>query len=202
MSPMEKKLRNWVFYRVLRGDVIVEQNIHNLHTYNWILQGHPLRAQATAARKVRTDIGDVSYQYMVTLFYPNDVRASFSSTQFLPVWGPVGWRCFGPLGFSEAFYSGGVVIKGKNAWEAGTDPTTGEKAPEVDPLGDATPNKAKAFVESIVSGKYHNQLKQGAESTLTAILVRESAYEGREMSWGELIASDQHWETDVDVDKR
>ena len=201
MSPREKKLRNWVFDRILGGDVIVEQNIHILDTYNWILNSHPLRAQATAARKVRTDIGDVSDQYMVTLFYPNDIRATFSSTQFLPLWGPVGWRCFGPKGFSEAFYSGGVVIKGENAWEAGTDASTGEKKPEVDPLGDATPNKVKEFVESIVSGKYHNQLKQGAESTLTAILVRQSAYEGRELSWGELLASDQHWETDIDVEK-
>ncbi len=201
MSPMESKLRNWVFDRVLSGDIIVEQNIHILDTYNWILNAHPLRAQATAARKVRTDIGDVSDEYIVTLFYPNDIRAAFSSTQFLPVWGPVGWRCFGPKGFSEAFYSGGVVIKGDNPWEAAAKTSSGEKAPEIDPLGDATPNKIKEFVNSITSGNYHNQLKHGAESTLTAILARQAAYEGREISWGELLASDQHWVTDVDVDK-
>jgi len=199
MSPMERKLRNWVFDRVLGGDIIVEQNIHVLDVYNWILKAHPIRVQATAARKVRTDIGDVNDHYVVTLFYPNDVRASFMSTQFLPTWGSVGWRCFGPKGFSEAFYSGGLVIRGENPWEATPDEAAGQKRPEVDPLGDATPLKAQAFVESIKSGRFHNELKQGAESTLTAILARQAALEGREMSWGELLASDQHWETDIDV---
>ena len=72
---------------------------------------------------------------------------------------------------------------------------------EVDPLGDATPLKAKAFVQSIVDRNYHNQLEQGAESTLTAILCRQAAYQGSEMTWGELLASDQHWETDVDISR-
>ncbi len=197
MSANERKLRNWVFDRVLGGDIIVEQNIHIMDVYNWILKTHPLRAHATAARKVRTDIGDVSDHFVVTMFYPNDVRASFMSTQFLPTWGSVGWRCFGPKGFSEAFYAGGLKIEGENPWEAATDERTGERRPEVDPLGDATPLKAKAFVESIVGGNYHNELKEGAESTLTAILCRQAAYEGRELTWGELLASDQHWETDV-----
>jgi predicted dehydrogenase len=198
-SPSEEKLRNWVFDRVLGGDIIVEQNIHVIDAYNWVLKSHPLRAEATAARKVRTDIGDVSDHVVVTYSYPNDVRASFMSTQFLPVWGSVGWRFFGPDGFSEAFYSGGLKIRGKNSWDAGAEEVAGEKAPEVDPLGDATPLKVQAFVESITGGKYHNQLSQGAESTLSAILGRQAAYEGREMSWGELLTSNQHWETDIDV---
>lgn len=197
MSVNERKLRDWIFDRVLGGDIIVEQNIHVIDVFNWILRAHPLRAHATAARKVRTDIGDVSDHIVTTLFYPNDVRASFMSTQFLPAWGSVGWRCFGPKGFSEAFYSGGLKIEGENPWEAAADERTGERRPEVDPLGDATPLKAQAFVESIVSGNYHNELKNGAESTLAAILCRQAAYEGRELTWGELLASDQHWETDV-----
>ena len=199
MSSAERKIRNWVFDRVLGGDIIVEQNIHILDSFNWILGSHPLRVRASADRKVRKDIGDVSDEYTVTLFYPNDVRASFASTQFLPLWGTVGWRCFGPKGFSEAFYSGGLVIKGENPWEPTAGATAGEKRPEVDPLGDATPLKVKAFVQSIIDRNYHNQLKQGAESTLTAILCRQSAYEDKEMTWGELLASDQHWETDVDI---
>lgn len=199
-SAAENKLRNWVFDRTLGGDIMVEQNIHIFDTFNWVMQAHPLRAEATAARKVRTDIGNVSDHFVVTFYYPNDVRASFMSTQFLPTWGSVGMRFFGPKGFSEAFYSGGLKIRGENPWDAGKEATSAGKAPEVDPLGDATPLKVQAFVRSIVDGQYDNQLKQGAESTLSAILGRQAAYQGREMSWGELLASDQHWETDVRVD--
>lgn len=198
LTPGAAKIRNWFFDRVLSGDIIVEQNVHIIDVYNWILKAHPLRAQATAARKVRTDIGDVSDHYVVTYIYPNDVRVSFASTQFLPVWGTVGWRCFGAKGYSEAFYSGGLKIRGSQTWDAVAE-VAGEKPPEVDPLGDATPLKVQAFVESIQSGKFHNQLKQGAESTLSAILARQAAYEGRELSWGELLASDQSWETDVNL---
>jgi len=199
MSVAEAKMRNWVFSRVLGGDIMVEQNIHIIDVYNWVLQAHPLRAESTAARKVRTDVGDVSDHWIVTYYYPNDVRASFMSTQFLPSWGTVGWRFFGPEGFSEAFYSGNLNIQGKNPWVAGADATAGGKAPEIDPLGDATPLKAQAYIKSIKDGEYHNQLKQGAESTLSAILGRQAAYEGRELTWGELLASDQHWETDVNI---
>lgn len=201
MPAAERKLRNWVFYRDLGGDIIVEQNIHVIDAYNWMMKGHPVRAHAQAGRKVRTDIGDVSDHYVVTFVYPNDVRASFSSTQFLPEWGTVGWRAFGAKGFSEAFYSGGLKIVGDNPWTAADAGVAGAGAMEVDPLGDATPLKAEAFVESIVSGNYHNQLKLGADGTLSAILARQSAYEGREITWGELLASGQSYELDIDVSK-
>lgn len=199
MSAAEAKLRNWYFYKELAGDIIVEQNIHVVDVYNWMLDAHPIRAQATAARKVRNDIGDVSDHYVITFYYPNDVRASFVSTQFLPEWGTVGWRLFGAKGFSEAFYTGGLKIVGENPWAAGDQGMQADQAMEVDPLGDATPLKAQAFINSVVSGNYHNQLKQGAESTLSAILAREAAYEGRELTWGELLASNQSWEADLDL---
>ncbi len=199
MSRSEHKIRNWYFDRVLAGDILVEQNIHIIDVFNWVLKAHPFRAESTAGRKVRTNIGDVSDHFAVTYHYPNDIRASFMSTQFLPEWGDVCMRFFGPKGFSEAFYSGGLRIKGENPWEAGADAADPGKALEVDPLGDATPEKAKAFIESIHSGHFHNQLKLGAESSLSAILGRESAYEGKGMSWGDLLDSDQHWETDIDI---
>jgi hypothetical protein len=59
----------------------------------------------------------------------------------------------------------------------------------------------KAFVESITTGKFHNQLAQGAESTLSAILGRQSAYESKEMTWDQLLKSNQAWKSDVDVDR-
>ena len=92
-----------------------------------------------------------------------------------------------------------MSISGKNDWVAGAA-GAGAKDATIDPLGDATPNKTKAFVNSILTGKNENQLIQGAESTLTSILAREAAYEGREITWGELLASEQTWKTDVDLD--
>jgi hypothetical protein len=44
-------------------------------------------------------------------------------------------------------------------------------------------------VESIRSGKPINEAKNVAESTMTAIMGRISAYSGREVSWDEVMAS-------------
>ena len=43
-SPSAKKLRNWVFDKVLSGDPIVEQNCHIVDAINWVMKSHPLRA--------------------------------------------------------------------------------------------------------------------------------------------------------------
>ena len=134
MSREEAKIRDWVFDRALGGDIIVEQNVHIIDVFNWVLKSHPHRAEATAARRVRTNIGNVLDQFIVTYYYPNDVRASFISNQFIPQWGPVCMRFFGPHGFSEACYVGGLKIVGKNPWEAGADETPSGKKSEVDPL--------------------------------------------------------------------
>lgn len=201
MSKAEARIRDWVFDRVLSGDVLVEQNVHIVDIFNWVLKAHPLRALATGARKVRTSVGDVWDHFVVTYFYPNDVRASFMSTQFLPQWATVCARFFGPKGYSEEFYTGGLRIRGENAWEAGADEAAPGTRPEVDPLSDATPAKVKAFVASIQDGKFLNELKQGAESSLSAMLGRNAAYEGVELTWNELLASDQSWDAHLDLDR-
>jgi hypothetical protein len=47
------------------------------------------------------------------------------------------------------------------------------------------------LVASIRDGKPLNELKRIAESTLTAIMGRESTYTGQDVTWDELIASAQ-----------
>ena len=61
-SPDEQRLRNWVWYRDLSGDIVVEQNIHVLDMCNWFLRGHPVKAVATCARKIATGRGRLQGQ--------------------------------------------------------------------------------------------------------------------------------------------
>lgn len=39
-SPDEYRLRNWLWYRALSGDILVEQNIHIIDLCNWLLGAH------------------------------------------------------------------------------------------------------------------------------------------------------------------
>src|SRR5262245_56976337 len=52
-SPLENRIRNWVFDRVLSGCILVEQNIHVLDQVNWTLRAHPVAATATGGKKAR-----------------------------------------------------------------------------------------------------------------------------------------------------
>src|SRR5438128_3414736 len=70
-SPIELRLRNWVYDRALSGDIILAQNIHVIDICNWILQGHPLKASGSAGRKGRPPgDGDAYGNYHVLLHYP------------------------------------------------------------------------------------------------------------------------------------
>src|SRR5256884_7261724 len=73
---VEKRLRNWVYDRVLSGDIIVEQNIHVIDICNWVLKNHPLKASATGGRLCRpANDGDVYGNYNVIFHYPEIGRA-------------------------------------------------------------------------------------------------------------------------------
>src|SRR5579859_377116 len=174
-SPTEKRLRNWVYDRVLSGDIIVEQNIHVIDICNWILKAHPLKVSAKGGRLGRpaTD-GDVYGNYNVVFTYPDGVDVTFSSTQFAKGWWDVTERFFGTKGTSQSPYTGPLGIWGDEPWEYGpsTKPASDSQAFSV--TGNFTSNleladqeKKKAFVESITSGKFHNQTAKGAESAFS-----------------------------------
>jgi myo-inositol 2-dehydrogenase/D-chiro-inositol 1-dehydrogenase len=206
-SPNERRLRNWVWDRVLSGDIIVEQNIHALDICNWVLQGHPLKASGVCGRKVRPDPGDASDHYNVVFTYPEGVHVTLNSTQFDRGWWDVNERFFGSKGVSESHYSGPCAIYGDEPWSWNT--ANSPQKPESkefsatgsfsDNLAQADPEKKKAFLESILSGQFHNQAAQGAESALTAMLGRTAAYQGREVTWDEVANSHEKWESNLDL---
>jgi myo-inositol 2-dehydrogenase / D-chiro-inositol 1-dehydrogenase len=208
-SPAEKRLRNWVFDRVLSGDILVEQNIHVIDVCNWVLQAHPVKAVATGGRGFRSDDGDAWGHFEVLFTYPQDVQVNFNSTQFDKGWWDVCERFFGSKGVSEAHYTSPVRIVGDEAWDyekqAGAQGSQGGDFSATGSfkgaLDQADPEKKKAFAESILSGKFHNQAAQGAESALSAMLGRMAAYEGREVTWHELLDSDEHWDSGIDISK-
>ncbi|HYE71802.1 MAG TPA: hypothetical protein VEF04_00670, partial [Blastocatellia bacterium] len=67
-------------------------------------------------------------------------------------------------------------------------------------LGPSVGNKVKAFVEGIKAGKFDNEANHGAEATLTAILGRTAAYNGREMTWDQLLKTDTKWDLKLNLD--
>jgi predicted dehydrogenase len=184
------RLRNWVFDKVLSGDIIVEQNVHVIDVANWFLQSHPLSASGTGGRKVRTDVGDCWDHFIVTYRYPDDVLVDFSSTQFVRGFSDLCTRIYGTLGTVDAHYEGNVSITGANPFEGGSTKgiyTSGAAA------------NLKAFEESIRTASYLNNAGESASSSLTTILGRKAAYEGRTVTWDEMMRDTTPLRADLEM---
>src|SRR5216117_4399234 len=207
-TPVERRLRNWVYDRVLSGDIIVEQNIHVIDICNWVLKAHPLKASASGGRAGRPADGDVYGNYDALFHYPDGVDVTFSSTQFAKGWWEATERFFGTRGTSQSPYTGPLGIWGDEPWQAEGTPAKDAAQGAFSATGRFTSNlefadreKKKAFVESITSGNFHNQAAKGSESALSCMMARTAAYKGNEVTWEETMKCTEVWDPKIDLNK-
>ena len=206
MSYDEMRIRNHYHFHEISGGCYLDQAIHMIDVCNWILGTTPLYAIGDGSKKGGPDFGNAWTNYQVIYKYPNDVNVSVHSSKFGKVFGDVCARFIGTKGLAEAHYSGGVFINGDNKWDSGIVRSASELTPESiakgassSSLDDADPNKGKAFIESITSGNYLNQLESGCHSTLSAILGREAASKQEKIMWDELIYTPQKIDPKLDL---
>lgn len=179
VNPQVARIRNWLHDRALSGDIIVEQKIHVLDVANWYIGAHPVKAQGSGGRRVNTEVGDVWDHFIVTFWYPNGAVVDFSGVQFVKGYGDLCIRVYGSKGTVDSHYGGDVKITGEHEWPGGN--TQGIYT-------SGAVNNIKDFHASILSGKFvHDTVQPSAESTLTAILGRTAAYEGRAVTWDEVM---------------
>ena len=171
-SDMEWQLRNWLFTTWASGDHIVEQHVHNLDVMNWALGAHPVKCVGMGGRAARTEpkYGNVFDHFAVEYEYPNGARILSFCRQTDGAAENVSERVVGTKGSSYTDGSDGY-IKGAKAYankQASRNPYVQE---HID------------LIASIRAGKPLNEGRRVAESTLTAIMGRMSAYTGRALSW-------------------
>ncbi len=179
----ENRLRAWGLDRVLSGDIITEQNIHTLDVASWIMNEPPIYAVGTGGRTVRP-VGTCWDHFALLFEYPNNVGITFSSRQ-IEGHGtqPSGIRnrMFGSKGVLETEYGGTVIIRGQNFYRGGRSPGIGKEG--------VVANIA-TFHESITGRNFDNPtVAPSVRSNLLTILGRTAAYEGRKVTWKEIINS-------------
>ena len=208
-TPLQRRMRNWVWDRVLSGDIVVEQNVHVIDMTNWVLGAPPIQVVGSSGRKGRTDDGDASSHYDCVFTYPNDIHVSFASTQFIKGSWSVAMRYFGARGNAEARYDAPVMIEGEETWEF---PGLGKPGQVTDSgkaavgaftgaLDDADQKKHAAFIESITSGNFLNELEPGVTGTISAIMAREAADTGRVVTWNEVSRSNDSPNAYIDLNE-
>jgi predicted dehydrogenase len=171
-SDMEWQIRNWLFTGWCSGDHIVEQHVHNLDIMNWAFGSPPAKCTGMGGRAARTEpqYGNVFDHFAVEYEYPNGARVLSMCRQTAGAAENVSERVVGATGFSYTDSADGY-IKGAKPYEneqASPNPYVQE---HVD------------LIASIKAGKPLNEGRQVAESCLTAIMGRMSAYTGRALSW-------------------
>ncbi len=179
-SDVEYQIRNWLYYTWLSGDHIVEQHVHNIDVINWALRGHPLRAVGMGGRQVRTgpEFGHIFDHFAIDYEYPNGVHVMSMCRQIDGCANSVSEAVVGTKGMCMTEDRRRYEITGTNAWKR---PASDEADPYVQEHTD--------LIASIRAGKPLNELKQVAESVLTAIMGRMSAYSGKAITWDEALNS-------------
>jgi myo-inositol 2-dehydrogenase/D-chiro-inositol 1-dehydrogenase len=179
-TDAEWQIRNWLYFTWLSGDHIVEQHVHNIDVANWVLRAHPIRATGVGGRQFRTQprYGHIYDHFAVDFEYPGDVHVMSMCRQIEGTRGKVGEHFIGTSGTSDA----STFIQGPRSWK--------HNAPEK-PISPYVQEHTD-LVASLRAGKPLNELTQVAESTLTAIMGREAAYTGQEITWDAMLEAKQN----------
>ncbi len=178
-TDSEWQIRNWLYFTWLSGDHIVEQHVHNLDVAYWVTGALPIKATGVGGRQFRTDpkFGHIYDHFAIDFEYQNGTRILSMCRQIPGTANRVGEWFIGTKGASDASRR----ITGANPWTY--------TVPEVRSNGFV--QEHTDLVASIRSGKPYNELKQIAESSLVAIMGREAAYTGQEMTWSSVLNANQ-----------
>jgi len=176
-SDMEWQCRNWNYFTWLGGDCIVEQHLHSIDVINWVMNAHPVKATSLGGRQVRVDpiYGNV-YDHFATEFEYEDGRRMFSQCrQINNCTNNVSELVVGTQG--NANCAGQIYPKGGSEWRYSKKYLNPYEQEHLD------------LINSIREGKPLNEAKAIAESTLTAIMGRVSAYTGQTVTWDQVLNS-------------
>ncbi|HET6569787.1 MAG TPA: Gfo/Idh/MocA family oxidoreductase, partial [Rhodothermales bacterium] len=181
MSDMEWQCRNWYYFTWLSGDHIVEQFVHNIDVIHWVFDANPAKALAMGGRLVRVDpqYGHIYDHFSVEYEFPNGARVEAKCRQMDGTAKRVTNRIIGTKGIAD-LHTDSSVITSHSGEVLYRHPERGNNA---------YVQEHTDLIASIRAGEPINEARQIAESTLTAIMGRESAYTGQEITWDEIAAS-------------
>ncbi|MFG0314168.1 MAG: gfo/Idh/MocA family oxidoreductase, partial [Phycisphaerales bacterium] len=169
-----------LYFAWLSGDHICEQHIHNIDVINWAKDGPPVKATGMGGRQVRTDekYGNIFDHFSIEYEYADGMTMQSMCRQIDGCAGRVEEVLVGTKGraVSRPAYA---VSTGDSDWRFTGQNRNPYKQEHVD------------LISSILGeGRYLNEAKRVAESTLTAIMGRMSAYTGKSITWDQAISSD------------
>jgi myo-inositol 2-dehydrogenase/D-chiro-inositol 1-dehydrogenase len=175
MSDTEYQMYNWMHFVWLSGDQIAEQAVHNIDAMNWIMGGPPELAYGSGGRFTRPDDSQMWDNISIDYVYPGNRLVSFMCRQIPGTAGDNSNVIYGSEGIATIPGSNGVANivgrSGAETWSMKGD------------ISSAYKQEHKDLVDAIRNGKPIVELKETANSSLTAVMGRMAAYTGQRVSW-------------------
>jgi myo-inositol 2-dehydrogenase/D-chiro-inositol 1-dehydrogenase len=195
-AGQESKLKNWLQWRDLCGEAIIEFSIHAIDLASLMIGRNPVSATGFCGRKLidlmpEPTPGDVRDHFVATYDYGDGVKVLLRSKRFnghdLATFGGIYVNLHGSLSSLSADYKGEVLIRGKNVFSG--DHFMKEKIRGIYDLGIS--NNWKTFHDNVTKGNHAQEtVAPSAQSHYLALLAREACYRGGEtVTWDEVVAS-------------
>jgi predicted dehydrogenase len=180
MSDIEWQIRNWYNFTWLCGDSLVEQAVHNADKIMWVVKDQPpASCVAVGGRAVPANGGNIFDHFEANYLYPNGYRVFLANRQSTGCYNGTHDYVMG----TEATLVLGVgqprieTPDGKVKWQF-----EGEAY-------DMYQKEHDVLFASIRSGKPKNDDLNLATSTLLAIMGRNAAYTGQQLTWDQVLNS-------------
>ncbi|MDR2621022.1 MAG: Gfo/Idh/MocA family oxidoreductase [Dysgonamonadaceae bacterium] len=196
-SDCEWMIRDWVNWKWLSGDHIVEQHVHNIDVFTWFSGLKPVSAVGFGSRQRRVT-GDQFDNFSVDFEMENGVHLHSMCRQIDGCADNVSEFIQGTKGSWDSRTMEIKDLKGNVLWKY-------DRAAEAAKFKQTDPYTLEHvnWINHIRSGKVIDQASETAISNMAAIMGRESAYTGQKITWDEMTASALDlYPKDIDLKKR
>lgn len=181
MGDVEWQIRNWYNFIWLSGDSLVEQAVHNADKIMWIMKDQPpASVVAVGGRAVPANGGNIYDHFEANYLFPNGYRVFLANRQATGCYNATHDYVMGTDG-TLLLGSGKPRIEtpdGKVKWQF-----EGEEY-------DMYQREHDVLFSSIRSGKPENDDLNLATSTMLALMGRDAAYSGQQLTWEQAMSSE------------
>ena len=186
-SDMEWMIRDWVNWKWLSGDHIVEQHVHNIDIFLWMTGLHPVKATAVGSRQRRIT-GDQYDNFSVDFEFENGIHLHSMCRQIDGCSTNVSEFIQGTKGSWNSETHEIKDLAGNVIWKFDEEASKAQfkqQNPYVLEHVD--------WVNHIRKGEGHDESEETGISTLAGVMGREAAYTGQTITWDDITASEMDY---------
>lgn len=185
-NDMEYMLRNWNNFCWLSGDHILDTHVHNIDIINWFVGRHPESANGFGGRARRLT-GDQYDFFSIDFDFGKGFSSHSMCRQMDGCANGMGEMIYGTEGYTNCqntIYN----LDGSIKWQYRYPTDKEGKSTGVVKISPYVQEHIH-FVTAIRTNTPVQEAERTAESTLSAIMARTSAYTGKQVTWEEMMSS-------------